>query len=294
MEFVSPVLILVITVGAPILLVLALTLLVRTFPEVLREALAKRIQHGFDVELEETWAIHQERLATGTSSVSFLSSMQSELRVKTIESAESLWRAMLSIKNEYSDIVYLLSIFFPDEISAFLQKEERGPLARVENFRDFQFTTDTFERFTTVSIEETRLFVGDRLWYLFFAFRVFHGRLGYLMHKSFEEREYFDWRKDDHILSQLRPVLDDIAIEDARQDPFGGVQIIVSHLESEFLREATRVMSGSQALADSLSDVQSTLAYGAQMTKEIQENRMYAEQDGVRIRNQSRVRNNSR
>ncbi|MXZ22717.1 MAG: hypothetical protein F4Y84_19320 [Caldilineaceae bacterium SB0665_bin_25] len=276
MEYVSPLLVLLITVGAPILLVLALTLLVRTFPEVLREALAKRIQHGFDVELEDTRAIHQERLATGTSSVSFLSSMQSELRVKTIESAEILWRAILSIKSEFSDLTYVLSILYPDEIRSNFRNGNLGLLARVEIYRDIECTTDKIERISTNQVEETRLFVGDRLWKLFFVFRAFHGRLGTLMQMSFERYEYLDWREDDFILWQLRQSLDDSAIESAKQDPFGGVQIVVSHLEFEFLREATRVMSGSQTLADSLADVQSTLAVGFQVAREIQEKRKHS------------------
>ena len=275
----SPWLTLLISIGVPVLLLLIWTLLIRTFPEVLGEALVKRIQFGYDARLEETKAKNQERLAAGTSSVEFLSSMQSELRMKTIGSAEILWRAILSLKDEFSDIVYHLTILYPEEINSFFHRNDRGPLARLENYRDFQYTTDKIERVLSQPVEETRLFVGDRLWYLFSATRAFYGRLGYLMHLSFENSEYCDWRKDDFILSQLRPLLDSAAIEDARQDPFGGVQILVSHLESEFLREATRVMSGSQGLADSLSDVQATLAYGAQMTRQMQENRIESEQN---------------
>ena len=278
MEQISPLLTLLMSVGVPILLLVIWTLVIRTFPVFLGEALVKRIQFGYDERLEETKAKHQERLATGTSSVDFLSSMQSDLRLKTIESAEILWKAILAVEREFSDLVFLLSFLYPHEFDSLFHKYDSGPLATVENYRDIKYTTDKIEHISSSPVEETRLFVGDRLWYLFFVLRAFHGRLGYLFHKSFEKNEYFDWRNDDVILSQLRQVLDDSAIEDARQDPDGGVPIIVSHLESEFLREATRVMSGSQALADSLSDIQATLAYGAQMARERQENRVNAEQ----------------
>jgi len=264
-------LVLGISIGGPTLLLFVWTLVIRTFPAVLGEGILKRIQFRYDVELEQNKAKHQERLATGTSSVDFLSSVQSDLRLKTIESAEILWKAILTVKKEFSDLVFLLSILNPDEFVSLFHKDDSGPLATVENYRDIKYTTDKIEHISSSQVEETRLFVGDRLWYLFFVLRAFHGRLGYLFYKSFGKNEYFDWRNDHVILGQLRQVLDDSAIEEAGQDPFSGVPTIVSHLESEFLREATRVMSGSQALADSLYDIQATLAYGAQMARESSE-----------------------
>lgn len=259
--------------GVQILILLAWTLVLRTFPRVLGEALVKRIQYGYDSKLEQTKAEFQESLETAKSSVDFLSSMQSELRFKVINSAEILWQAILSIKSEFSDLVFLQSFFYPDEINSFLHKDDGNHLASVRYYSERETVIDKLDGISPQSVEETRLFVGERLWYRFFAYRAYHGRLGYLMRKSFENGEYSDWRKDDFILSQLRPILDDAAIDDANQDPFGGTEIIVSHLEAEFLREATRVMSGSQALADSLADIRTTLLYGAQMTREKKENR---------------------
>jgi len=44
-----------------------------------------------------------------------------------------------------------------------------------------------------------------------------------------------------------------------KRQKFGGFRQIVAHIEAQFLKEALRVMSGSQHLSDSLSDLQSTL-----------------------------------
>lgn len=262
-----------IVIGFQILIHLAWTIALRTFPHVLGEALVKGIQHGYDSKLEQTKAEFQESLETAKSSVDYLSSMQSELRFKVIDSAEILWKAILSTKSEFSDIVFLQSMFYPNEINSFLHDDDGNRLASVKYYSEPNTVIDKMERISPHPIEETRLFVGERLWYRFITYRAYHGRLGVLMRMSLENREYSDWRKDDFILSQLRPILDDSAIDDAIQDPFGGTEVIVSHLESEFLREATRVMSGSQALADSLSDIRTTLLSGAQMTRERKENR---------------------
>ena len=39
----------------------------------------------------------------------------------------------------------------------------------------------------------------------------------------------------------------------------GGIQLALGYLKASFLEEAVRVMSGSQHIADSLADLQSTL-----------------------------------
>ena len=177
---------LLLSIGGPILLLFIWTLVVRTFPEVLGEALVKRIQFGYDVELEETKAELQESLATLKSSVDFLSSMKSELRKKEIESAEILWKAVIAVKDEFRDIVYLHSILHPKEVNSLLRKDDSGSLESVQDYRNRKFMIDKLERISILPVEETRLFVGDRLWYRFFVLRAFHGRLGVLMRQSFE------------------------------------------------------------------------------------------------------------
>ena len=41
----------------------------------------------------------------------------------------------------------------------------------------------------------------------------------------------------------------------------------MGHIKAEFLREAVRVMSGSQHIADSLSDIQATLLHQKRLTE---------------------------
>ena len=47
--------------------------------------------------------------------------------------------------------------------------------------------------------------------------------------------------------------------DDVQARAIGGLSITISQLEIDFLHEATRVMSGSKAMADSLTNMQSVL-----------------------------------
>ena len=49
---------------------------------------------------------------------------------------------------------------------------------------------------------------------------------------------------------------------------FGGLNILIAQLESGFLKEAARVMSGSQGFSDSLSDLNSVLQYQNQQIQQ--------------------------
>jgi hypothetical protein len=49
------------------------------------------------------------------------------------------------------------------------------------------------------------------------------------------------------------------AVKKVRESKFNGLADALSQLEAEFLHEATRVMSGSKAMADSLADVQALI-----------------------------------
>lgn len=96
---------------------LAWTLLIRTFPTVLGSAFLKHLEHQQNLKLEQTEAELQSAYSTLKTSVDFLSTVQSELRSKVIASVEPLWAAVLAVKSEFSDVVFLDSILLPNELT---------------------------------------------------------------------------------------------------------------------------------------------------------------------------------
>ena len=76
---------------------------------------------------------------------------------------------------------------------------------------------------------------------------------------SFEKGTYVDWKTDDLMNTILSAILPANVLERAKRMRVGGFREVAGHLKAEFLKEAIRVMSGSQHVADSLSDLQSTL-----------------------------------
>ena len=223
----------------------AWTLLVRTFPAVLTATLTKGIEHGHATELSRLKADLDARYSTLKSSVDFLSASQSDLRTRAITSVESLWTAVLEIEREHSDLVFVDNILVSEELrDLFASGRIKKHLA---DYSDTDVLAKKMERFVHLTSERERLFSGERLWLRFSTFCRAHGRMAVLAQFSFEKETYVDW------------ILPADVLERAKKRRLGGFREVTGHLKAEFLKEAIRVMSGSQHVADSLSDVQSTL-----------------------------------
>ncbi len=235
----------------------AWTVLVRTFPAVLTATLTKAIEHQYATRLSRLKADLDARYSTLKSSVDFLSASQSDLRTRAIASVESLWTAVLEIEREHSDLVFVDNILVSEEIrDLFASGRIKKHLA---NYSDTEVVAKKMARFMQLTSERERLFSGEPLWLRFSTLCRAHGRMAVLAQFSFEKGTYVDWRTDDLMNTILCAILPADVLERAKSMRVGGFREVTGHLKAEFLKEAIRVMSGSQHVADSLSDVQSTL-----------------------------------
>ena len=240
--------------------VLLWTILVWVFPSILSMAVEKRIEHQYNKKLESIKAELQASYSSVGTSVGFLSTVQPELRLKIIESVERIWHAVHSLEEHYQEIIFLDSILLPEEIQNGListDSELFSPI--VSKYENFSTVTEMLKRDEALTSGIERLYVGDQLWLIFRTITVVYGRFGFLVHKSCKEKHYADWREDKNFISNLRNILSEDIITNAKSRKFGGLRTIISQLESEFLKEGARVMSGSQGFSEALSDVQAAV-----------------------------------
>ena len=244
-----------------VLLLAVWTLVVRIYPAVLGASFIRRINHNYDVKLENLKAELQAEYSSLESSVHFLALSQSELRSKVIKSVESLWRGSIAAKNEFDDAAIMLELISPDNLEKFFRSGDKGLDAIVGKYRELSHVQVKIDRVNENVTEDARLYAGDRLWLLFYFTRAFYGRTGILVYESYSSGSYCDWRSDELIDEQLEAVLSSDIIAKAKADQVKGHRTIGAHLEAEFLKEATRVMSGSNRLAESLSDIEATISH---------------------------------
>lgn len=237
------------------------TILVRVFPSILSVMIEKRIEHQYNKKLESTKAELQASYSSVGTSVGFLSAVQPELRLKIIESVERICRAVHSFKEHYKEIIFLDSMFLPEEIQNGLISNDSVISPIVSKYGNLSTIAEMIKRDGALVDGIERLHVGDQLWLIFSTIRMVYGRFGALVHESCNKRQYVDWRKDKHFISNLRNVLSEDFITNAKSMKIDGLNTIISQLESELHKEGARVMSGSQWFAEALFDVQAAVKF---------------------------------
>ena len=222
--------------------VIFMILFIQVFPSVLGKALENRIKHGYDTKLEQVKAEWQASYATLQTSVDFLSTTQSELRTKVIESTETLWSALRAAADEYMGIRVIDNMVTPKEINEILSGESENPVIQgfLEPYSDNKSFTDKLKRFAALQQNETeRLFVGDRLWILYGSIVSIHGHCGILIYESVEQKQYFSWKDNESVNFLIKSRLPEDVVGKAKAYAIGGPQYDQSrHLESAFLKEA--------------------------------------------------------
>lgn len=247
----------VLAIGWPIA---ASWLVLSLFPGVLTKFVTTEVDRRSDAKLERLKADLQGAYSTLENSVDVIMATNSGMHPHIVAAVTALWARMISIRDRFGTAVGFDNIFTAEEAGdAFSGTSHPNLLGYVRAFEGEMHVNPMFTEFNGNEMDRYRLFSGDRLWLIFHIFRAVHLRYGYLLSVSFERRVFVDWREDDGIRQLLGSVLGQSDVSEFVTMELGGLAAAVARLEAEFLHEATRVMSGSKAMADSLSDMHSIL-----------------------------------
>ena len=237
------------------LLLVVWTLVIQRFPEILTKGVLKHIDHEYGKRLERFKSEIQAAYSSINKAVDFASN-QTELRSRSVIAAEKLWKNIVEL-DESSPIVILDSLLFQSEVEKQMREKSHPVISDVlSEFEDDEFLIKYADKSKQLDDKAERLFTSFRLWDIYGAIVSLHGRFQFLIHSSITEKKYLSWKDDELFESNLKGVLDDEVIENARKRERGGLQAILLHLQTEFLSEAVRVMSGSSYLESTVPSVQ--------------------------------------
>ena len=158
---------------------------------------------------------------------------------------EALWKSVKVCQDVYSGAMTALNLLTPGELDEVFHGRRVGNGAMaymLEEYRDITFLNSRNERIEEPLAGAEELFVSERLWDLYGRIVQVHGRIGFLLHRSFESRSYVDWREDETTLSMLSAFLDDRRLSAARSRTIGGINEVAAWLRQEFLSEARNLM----------------------------------------------------
>jgi hypothetical protein len=222
--------------------------------------LKDELERHTSLRVETVKAELQATYSTLQTSVDYLAAGQSGMREETITAVKELWTAMLGLKADFGLAITFEMLFTPDEIRKGIAAAVKPKfMGFLDSVREESALHEKAQRYTGGEVEAARLFCGDRLWLLFYVFRAVYIRTCFLANRSLTQKRYEGWRDDAMIPWMLAGVVSADELRRAREDHAYGLHSAVSIVEARFLHEATRVMSGSKAMSDTLSDMQAFL-----------------------------------
>ena len=168
-----------------------------------------------------------------------------EAHPRLIAAVEALWKSVKICQDSYSGAMTTLNLLTAGELDDVFRGRRVGNGAMaymLEEYRDVTFINDRTDRIGEPLAGVEELFVSERLWELYGRIVQIHGRMGFLLHRSFECGFYVDWREDKTTLSILSACLDENRLAAATARTIGGMNEVVGWLSQEFLSEARKLV----------------------------------------------------
>jgi hypothetical protein len=212
------------------------------------------VWHRLDLKLEKAKAEMQSAYLALKMSVDLTLAGQGEYRAKVIEGVQELWNAILAVQEGRDHLLK--------------DKKDTSDDILLARYRDRGQQAVSIGQIRESVSPKHIVFVGDNLWARFSGILTFYSALEML-------DEQTDWRTNELIISILRlhffleakndaenenvaseivvDVANGVASERVETVKKKGLWFAVVSLETAFLREASRVMTGSREFADSLS-----------------------------------------
>lgn len=197
--------------------------------------------------VKDSLATNRALLEQGAAS---LAAAHSPLAQRRLAAVERVWLAVLGLRTAFELPVFFYSVVLPSEYNRSLREGGR-PASAIPQLTDSQIVAAIR---ASSSVEEERPQIGELLWWQFYMYRAFLGRLATLLLQGQQEGAVHDWRDDKHIrdivASLLPPEVVHQVSEEARS--LVSVRLVVDTIEALILREIRIVASGQVASVESL------------------------------------------
>jgi uncharacterized protein YerC len=158
------------------------------------------------------------------------------------QAVEAIWQNIVALRNEYSDVAFIDIILTPDEINSFLSGRASHPMFdTVRHYASMEVMANKVKRTINNDTQKERPFLSTRAWALYGCLQAVNSRAGFLLHLSFKQRKYENWRDDHSIEAHLRAVLAPDEIDRLKSNHNYLLKNILDRLEQLFVEETRKV-----------------------------------------------------
>lgn len=186
------------------------------------------------------------------------------MRAKTLAATETLWENFLLVQNTYSPITFVESILTLNELKELFRTTASNNMKQaIIHYKDEKQFSEQMQKCFLPNRNNSRLYVSDRLWLIYYCATAFYARLALLTQISLKKNEYQNWREDKPTIQLLSNILPKNIVDDlvnCKPDEYNPtMHQAMTYIDAALLKESRRVISGSQALAESLTDINAVM-----------------------------------
>ena len=209
------------------------------------------IKSELKISLEKTKAELDTNRTILNLAISSLANERRTAQKKRIKAAEDIWNTTMEIRDVVSSILFFYSILLPDEYKEGITNRE---LINVEN-ADKSIDEYILKSCSNNEIEKSRIFVGEKLWFLFWSYRAIFLRLGKKFIDLAKNGEVFIWTEDSNIKEYMNLILDENEIEYIKNNhDFKKLNALKEFMEIKIINEIDTLISGEKAATNSFEN----------------------------------------
>ncbi|UGY17950.1 hypothetical protein HAP48_0011260 [Bradyrhizobium septentrionale] len=162
-------------------------------------------------------------------------------RTRTSQAVEVLWGIILAFKQEFGDVVFIDTIFTPEELNELFGGRASHPMFEtIGHYRPLDAVIQKMTKANFKDAEKERPFISQRLWAIYYCIQAVYARAASLFQLSFKERKFKDWRDDDGITAHLRAILPEAGVQQLKSKGTYALQTLNASLEQRFLEVASQ------------------------------------------------------
>ena len=222
------------------------------------------IQHEYDQKLEAHKAIL--KASNETTLVEFKSKLENEANTRalavsafsvgqraTIErrlnSVDRLWEKILDIRKESPPVLAMVDVMTVKEYTN--AKGDNTFMQLMDGYNEQNIIRMAEEK--EGHSESLRLYTGEYLWALFYAYRAINIRIVLLLYYGQTDEQKLKWHEDEMIRGLLSNIITKAELSAFDAEASGKVSWIRNKIETKFLNTAQNIISGKEFSSDMLT-----------------------------------------
>jgi len=215
------------------------------------ESYRAQLKSEHDIALEEIKASNAQNEAVQAAATVSLIATHAAAQEKRLHALEVFWNSTIQLRTKAPSVLTILDLLVPKEYDQLLTNPNTMPLVA-------QLTTQglTSDFGNSPEVDAARLYAGEYLFSLFWAYRAITGRIALRVVDGAKKGKIQDWAQDTGIRGLMCHVLTAAEISEFDALTIGKVKWLWARIEQKMLEHSAKIISGEASATFGLEQAQ--------------------------------------